>query len=83
MCCAGPESNGDVAFTVKITGTHTGAPFGPLGLTPVAAAGTRVQLPMERWTARMHDLCMLHLASDATGGSAFPLGLYRLIGGSL
>jgi hypothetical protein len=76
-------ADGSVAFTVRITGTHTGAAFAPLGWPAVQATGTRVELPEERWTAAVHDHHLLHLASlcHPTDHQAFPLGVYRALGG--
>jgi len=76
-------ADGSVAFTVRIEGTHTGAPFAPLGYEAVQATGTRVRLPVERWTAAVHDHQLLHLTSDCPTHhlQAFPLGVYRAVGG--
>jgi hypothetical protein len=72
---------------IQVTGTHTGAPFGPLGLRALPASGRRVSLPAEFLRIRLGDMCVTHAAADAlpAGQEAqgFPTGLYVQLGGEL
>jgi len=72
---------------VAVTGTHTGAPFAPMGLPALAASGRRVALPAEFLRLRFGDLQVTSAAADPlpAGQEAmgFPTGIYLQLGGDL
>ena len=72
---------------LQVTGTHTGAPFAPLGWPPLRASGRRVALPEEFLRLRIKDMAVTAMAADplSPGQEAhgFPVGLYLAAGGEL
>ena len=70
-----------------MSGTHTGAPFGPLGLPPLRASGRRVALPLEFLRLRFGDLQIAAAAADpmpeGQAAQGFPTGIYLQLGGQL
>ena len=72
---------------IQVTATHTGAPFAPLGLPPLAPSGRRVALPVEFLRLRFEDMSLLAAAADAQPPGAdalgFPTGIYTQLGGQL
>jgi hypothetical protein len=70
-----------------VTGTHTGAPFGPLGLRALPASGRRVALPVQFVRLRLGDMVIRSVAADAlppgTEAQGFPTGMYTQLGGEL
>ena len=72
---------------IAVTGTHTGAPFAPMGLPALPASGRRVALPAEFLRLRFSDLEIKHAAADplpaGQDAMGFPTGIYLQLGGDL
>ena len=70
---------------IQVMGTHSGAPFAPLGWPALQPSGRRLVLPVEFLRLRIHDMDVSAAAADPLPQPehGFPTGLYLAAGGSL
>jgi hypothetical protein len=68
-------------------GTHSGAPFAPLGWPALPPSGRRIALPVEFLRLRIHDMSIDAAAADPLSPGqeelGFPTGVYLAAGGQL
>jgi len=75
------NKDGTVAATVHITATHSGKPFGFMGMEPVPTSNKKVTLEPEEGTVKISEGQIVSITVNSNAEIAGPMGLYILIGG--